>query len=99
MDRNPAGREGGSGFPGQGNDMAVNCGVGKTQSMSRQVLPSWLKMGFCRGGRWGGAKDGKTVWDLTGWGLEYQAEAGGSGAPLTIYESGESFRKVSHGTD
>lgn len=86
MNKNPAGKEGGSRFLGQRNDMAVNCGVGKTQSMPRQVLQSWLKTGFCRGGRGGGAKPGKTVWDLIGWGPERQAEAGSNGVPLTIYE-------------
>lgn len=75
--------------------MAVNCAVGKTQCKSRQVLRSWLKTGFCRGARGRGAKAGKTVWDLIGWGLECQAEAGSNGTPLMIYEMREGFRKIS----
>lgn len=72
MTRNPAGKEGGSRFLGQGDDMAVSCGVGKTQSM--RVLWSWLKTGFFRGGQGGGTKPGKIVWDLTGRGVVLNAK-------------------------
>lgn len=50
--------------------------------MPRQVLQSWLKTGFFRGGRGGGVKRGKIVWDVIGWGLECQAETGSNGVPL-----------------
>lgn len=73
--------------------MAVNCAVGKTQSMSSQVLQSWLKTGFSRGRQARGVKAGKTVWDLIRWGLERQAEAGINGSPL-ICERGRALGRA-----
>ena len=81
-------------FPARG--VTVSSATGKTQSTSRQVPQSWMKTAFCREGRGRGAKAGKTVWDLIGWGLECQAEAGSNGNPLT-FQSGVSLRKISHG--
>ena len=82
-------RENRSGFPDQGNNITVHCGAGKTQNMSRQALQSWLKTVFCREGQGRGAKAGETVWDLMGWVLEGQIEAGRNGTPLTICENRE----------
>ena len=85
MDRNSAEKVGVA-FQTKGIISQSTVELGK-QSMSRQALQSWLKTGFCRGGRGGGAKAGETVWDLIGWDLEGQAEAGRNGTPLTIFEN------------